>query len=97
MEILQAVNLGCNLGIFVFSGLLLLEVFVFEDSPIDRAPMFAYWTLRVGLSATCAGALLSVLTLSLPQWTEIFMNLGLALFFFWAWSWFTQYKRVIRK
>ena len=54
---------------------------------------------KLGLSATCAGAVLNAVTLSTPQSTEVILNFGLALTFTWAnwWHWTNHLHKQLKE
>lgn len=54
---------------------------------IDRFGKTSYYTIKTALAFVVAGALLNVLLLTVPPFTEVLMNVGLGLIFAWAAVW----------
>lgn len=58
-----------------------------ETNPISRMPFVVRGWIKISLAAVAAGALMNVLSLSTPAWSEIVLNMGLAGLFSWAFFW----------
>jgi hypothetical protein len=54
---------------------------------IDRFGRFSYYLIKCALAFVIAGALLNVLLLTIPPFTEVLMNVGFGLIFAWAAVW----------
>jgi hypothetical protein len=87
---------SCSFIIFAFG----------RPSELWKMSPFQALMAKAGLSATCAGAVLNVATLSTPQLTEVILNFGLAITCTWAnwWHWtnhlhkqLEEYKRPPKK
>lgn len=78
------INLLCNIILCGAGTLFFLALFTHKSSIVHKWPILHHWTLKFGLSAFIAGSLFNILTLSTPPWTEIVLNVGLALIFSWA-------------
>jgi hypothetical protein len=66
-------------------GVSAFMVMLYRDGGVVRQwPMTGSLILRLSLTATAAGSLLSCLTLSTPQESEVILNCGLAGIFSWA-------------
>lgn len=82
MEVI--VNAIANLIIAGSVSFFIIALFGSNNKTINALSIYEKLFIRVGLSATAAGALFNVLTLSHPPLTEILLNIGLALMFSWA-------------
>jgi hypothetical protein len=58
-----------------------------EGNPITRMPFVVRGWIKISLAVVAAGALMNVLSLSTPAWSEIVLNMGLAGLFSWAFFW----------
>jgi hypothetical protein len=77
------INAFCNVVICL--SVTAFIVFVFGR--LDLTAKFGIiqrWIVKTGLSLVAAGALFNFITLSNPPFTEIVMNVGLAILFLWA-------------
>ena len=83
MEMLMLINAFCNVVIclsvsafmvFVFGRLNLTQKF----GNVQR------WVVKSGLALIAAGSLFNFITLSEPPFTEVLMNICLAVLFLWA-------------
>lgn len=89
------INAIANLTISISMIFFMIFVFGSNNKMINALPKYESLLIRVGLSLISCGSLLSFLTLSSPQETEVIMNVGLALVFLWAA--FFHYKYFIKK
>jgi len=78
------INLICNIVLCAAGTLFFLALFAHKSSIVHKWKALHHWTLKTGLSAFIAGSLFNVLTLSSPPWSEVVLNIGLALIFTWA-------------
>lgn len=78
------INAIANLTISLSMVFFMIFVFGSNNKKINAMPKYESIPVKVGLSLISCGSLLSFLTLSNPQETEVVMNVGLALVFLWA-------------
>ena len=57
------------------------------SNPVAKMPFLLRNWIKISLAVTSGGALLNVLTLSTPAYSEIILNLGLAGLFSWSYFW----------
>jgi len=60
------------------------------NSPVDCMPLYLKWWIRISLIVVATGALFNVLVASIPMWSEILLNVGVASLFTWAFFWHRQ-------
>lgn len=88
------INLIANILIFLGMTFFIIGVFGRKSKTLEKLPKIETFFLKLALSATAAGSLFSALTLSVPNKSEIFMNVGLGLLFVWAaffhWKYFVK-------
>jgi hypothetical protein len=87
---LKSLNLIAN-GLICLGGLF-FYVMLFTKvgdgvKQIDQFGKVSYHTIRTGLAFIVAGALLNVLLLTVPPFSEILMNFGFGLLLSWASIW----------
>lgn len=68
-----------------------------EGNPISRMPFVVRGWIKVSLAVVAAGALMNVLSLSTPAWSEIVLNIGLAGLFSWAFFWHRMRWKQVKK
>ena len=81
--ILTLINAFCNVVICLSVSAFMVFVF----GRLDVTAKFGIvqkWIVKLGLALVSAGALFNFITLSKPPFTEILMNIGLAVLFLWA-------------
>ena len=78
------INLICNIVIAVSMMAFIVFAFGRKDSLMYKLPTVETNLVKAGLSVIAAGAVFNALTLSTPPWTEVLLNVGLALTFCWA-------------
>ena len=83
MEILMLINAFANVVITLAMTAFIIFVFG-RFSMLDKLPKYQILTIRIGLCMTAAGSLFNFLTLSTPPFSEVLLNLGLAVVFLWA-------------
>lgn len=88
------INAIANLTISISMIFFMIFVFGSNNKMINSLPKYESLIIKIGLSFISCGSLLSFITLSRPQNTEILMNVGLALVFLWAA--FFHYKYFIK-
>lgn len=77
------INAICNVVIFV--SVTSFIVFVFGRMDLtNKFGNIERWIVKSGLCLVSAGALFNFLTMSVPPFTEILLNIGLAVLFLWA-------------
>lgn len=85
MDTLKLVtNFSSNIVIFLSFTAFIIFVFGRTNSKINQLPWHKVIALRIGLTFVTCASLLNALTLSNPEWTEVFMNFGLAVVMVWA-------------
>lgn len=89
------INAIANLVIAISMVFFMIFVFGSNNKKINSLPKYESFLIKIGLSFVSCGSLLSFITLSNPQTTEILMNVGLALVF--LWGAFFHYKYFIKK
>lgn len=89
------VNLIANVTVTVAGTLFIIGVFGRRSKTIESMPKFEQQFLKVALSILAAGSLLNVLTVYTPHFTEVILNVGLAMLFAWA-AWF-HWKYFVKK
>jgi len=77
-------NFSSNIVLFIAFTAFIIFVFGRTDSKIYRLPWYKVIALRIGLAFVTCASLLNALTLSNPEWTEVLLNLGLAILMTWA-------------
>jgi hypothetical protein len=74
----------------------MIGVFGRNNKTIEKLPKIEVTLLKIALSATAAGALFNVLSLSSPNISEIVLNAGLGALFIWTaffhWKYFVKKK-----
>lgn len=83
MEILMLINAFCNVVICISVSAFIVFVF----GRLDLTQKFGIvqkWIVKSGLSLVAAGSLFNFVTLSEPPFTEVLLNIGLAILFLWA-------------
>jgi hypothetical protein len=93
MNTITLINATANTLMAISSASFIIFAFGRPSKLWEMSPVQA-WLAKAGLSATCAGCVLNILTLSTPQWTEVLLNCGLALTCAWAnwWHWTDHLK-----
>lgn len=92
----QIINSIASLVISGSVAVLMLDIYASETSPIYRYPLFKTIHIRTGLALVSAGALFNVLIGSVPPWSEVVLNVGLALFFSWLLLFYNRYFKIER-
>lgn len=82
LSIPTAINLLANSILSVSSTLLLIAIFGNPEHPVWNNPIKA-WICKLGMTATCCGSILNIMTLSTPNMSEILLNCGLSATFCW--------------
>jgi len=87
---LQSINAMANA--IVCLGGLAFYVMLFTKigdgvKQIDRFGKTSYYTIKTALALVISGALLNLLLLTTPPFTEVVMNVGFGLIFAWAAVW----------
>lgn len=60
-------------------------IFVFgKSNTMNKVSTFERLTIKIGLAFVSAGSLFNFLTLSNPQYSEVLLNIGLAIVFTWG-------------
>ena len=54
------------------------------NNPVAKMNIGIRWWIKISLACTSGGALLNVITLSTPPYSEIILNIGLAGLFSWS-------------
>ena len=70
------------------------DIYVTPSSPASRYPLFKTWHIRLGLSLTSAGSLFNVIIGSVPPWSEVVLNIGLAFLFGWTVWFYNRYFKI---
>jgi len=91
---LLAINFISNLVLSFAFALFIIFLFGRHNSKVYTLPWYKTILVKFGLSCCSAGALLNVFTFSNPPWTEVILNMGLAMTFGWA-SWFHYVNFVV--
>jgi hypothetical protein len=78
------INLICNIIIAGSMSAFIVFAFGRSNSRLYRLPVYEQYLVKAGLSLISAGAMFNAFTLSTPPWTEVLLNIGLALTFVWA-------------
>jgi amino acid transporter len=103
-EIIRNLNLLANLTIFL--SLIFFMVFLFgkSDSKVNQFPFLHHWTIKIGLSVMCAGALFSAIAAPHVIWQQFVRNVGTAVVMTWGvlfhWKYFIikkQPAKAVRK
>lgn len=63
---------------------------------VESFPATSHWLVKLGLSFTASGALLNLVTLSSPNFSEVLLNLGMGGLFVWAAIYHAKKFRVIK-
>lgn len=87
------INAVSNLVITI-AGIFFM-IFVFRSQKIDDLPLIEKYFLKIALAILISGSLFNFLTLSTPHFTEVLLNVGLALVLLWG-AWF-HYKNFEQK
>lgn len=80
-------NFIANTTILVCGGMFYIMLFSNIGKgykAIEKVPAMEHWLVKVSLAFTATGALLSIITLSKPSFSQIVMNLGIGVLFVWA-------------
>jgi hypothetical protein len=80
---LTLINAFCNVVICLSVSAFMVFVFGRLDLT-EKFGTVQKWIVKSGLALVSAGALFNFITLSKPPFTEILMNIGLAILFLWA-------------
>jgi hypothetical protein len=83
MELLTIVNAAANCVVAGAVVDLALRVFGRPDHPIHKHPT-AFYSRKFVSSVVICGAVLNVITLSTPSWTEVLLNVGFSLNYIWS-------------
>ncbi len=90
------INLIANVCITIGMTFFMIGVFGRNNKTIEKLPKIEVTLLKIALSATAAGALFNVLSLSSPNISEIVLNAGLGALFIWTaffhWKYFVKKK-----
>ena len=91
------INLIANVCITIGMTFFMIGVFGRNNKTIEKLPKIEVTLLKIALSATAAGALFNVLSLSSPNISEIVLNAGLGALFIWTaffhWKYFVKKKK----
>jgi hypothetical protein len=70
-------------------------IFLFgrQNSKIYKLPWYKTISVKIGLATCTCAALVNTFTFSNPEWSEVLLNVGLAILFCWA-AWF-HYKTFV--
>jgi protein-S-isoprenylcysteine O-methyltransferase Ste14 len=71
---------------FAFTAFIIF-IFGRESSKLNKLSFWNSICVKIALALCTAGALFNALTYSNPPWSEVILNIGLAILFTWA-SWF---------
>ena len=83
MEMLMLINAFCNVVICI--SVCAFIVFVFGRLDVtSKFGLVQKLIVKSGLALIAAGSLFNFIMLSIPPFTEILMNIGLAVLFLWA-------------
>lgn len=88
------VNFAANIILCAAFAAFLIFIFGRENSIIYKLKGVSTIFLKVGLSMCSTAALLNIITMSNPTWTEILLNVGLAILFTWS-AWFHYVRFVV--
>lgn len=66
----------------ISSTMLLIAIFGNNNHPVWNN-LWKAWLCKLGMTATCCGSVINILTLSTPNPSEILLNCGLSLTFCW--------------
>ena len=80
--VLTGVNVAANILLSISLIHLILKVFGNADSKIHDYPLAAF-LCKFASTVTFCGAVANVLTLSTPNWTEVWLNVGVSCNFLW--------------
>ena len=83
MNPITIINAVANFVVAVAVTDLALRVFGRPDHPIHKHPV-ALLTRKLVSSIVICGAVLNVVTLSTPGWTEVLLNVGFSLNYIWS-------------
>lgn len=78
------VNFSSNIILFIAFTSFVIFVFGRTNSKIHKLPWYKVIALRIGLAFVTCASLLNAFTLSNPEWSEVLLNLGLAILMTWA-------------
>lgn len=78
------INLIANLVTLVSMLMFYIYLFGDQNKVVAKWNFVSHWTLRMGMLGMIAGTFFNCLTLSTPFWSEIILNIGLALLMAWA-------------
>lgn len=77
-------NFSSNIILFIAFVAFIIFVFGRTNSKIHKLPWYKVIALRIGLAFVTCASLLNALTMSNPDWTEVLLNVGLAILMTWA-------------
>lgn len=83
-EYTMLINFVASLILTISFTAFIIFIFGRPNSKINAMPWYKTLLVKFGLCFCTAGALLNALTFSNPPWTEIVLNVGLAMVFSWA-------------
>lgn len=78
------VNLVANVVTLVCMTMFYIYLFGDHNKMVAKWNFISHWTLRFGIIGMICGTFFNTLTLSTPSWSEIVLNVGLALLMLWA-------------
>jgi hypothetical protein len=68
-----------------------------DHSPLSSMALHLRLLIKFSLAMVAAGALMNVLSLSTPAWSEIVLNIGLAGLFSWTSFWHRMRWKQVKK
>jgi uncharacterized membrane protein YccC len=71
---------------FSFTGFVIF-LFGRQNSKVYKLPWYKTISVKIGLATCTCAALVNTFTFSNPEWSEVLLNVGLAILFTWA-AWF---------
>lgn len=77
-------NFIANIVLCIGGAGFYLAIFTRESSVVHKWPVLRHWALRLGLVSFFSGTLLNILNFYTPDFSQIILNIGLALVFGWA-------------
>lgn len=85
METVKLVtNFASNIILFIAFTSFVIFVFGRTNSKIHKLSWYKVAALKIGLAFVTCASLLNAFTLSNPHWSEVFLNIGLAILMIWA-------------
>lgn len=85
METVKLVtNFASNIILFIAFTSFVIFVFGRTNSKIYKLPWYKVIGLRIGLALVTCASLLNAFTFSNPHWSEVLLNVGLAILMTWA-------------